>query len=226
MRTPLTYDDKYAVFETVLAAAVANSGTFDIAYPTGFSQLDFTAGLAGAAHYLVVNENDKWKAADSGMSISFGASTITVTNSSGQSFPAGANVKVFAELVDGNDVMILALPITLAKITGAGDVLTEIRPGVDGTIEYVEFAVTDPVTTASKAASLNLEIDTTNVTGGVVALTSAAATPLGKVIAGSAITAANRLYRASKLSVEAASVTAFAEGAGVLYIRIRKTPNI
>jgi len=225
-KTALTSDDKFAVFETVLASAVADSGTFTIAYPTGFVQTDFTAGLMGSTHYMVVNDNDKWTAAASKMSVSAGASTITVTNSTGASLAAGSRVRVYVELVDGNDVMLLTLPITLASITGAGDVVTEIRPGVDGTIENVEFVVTVPVTTGSKAATLNLEIDTTNVTGGTVALTSAACTPLGAVVAGAAITAENRLYRKSKLSVEAASVTAFAEGAGYLLVRIRRTPNI
>lgn len=226
MRTGLTYDDNFAVFDTVLAADVANAGTFDIAYPTGFVQNDFTAGLADVGHYMIVNDNDKWTAAASKMSISFGATTITVTNSTGAALTAGSKVRVWADIVNGNDVVILALPITLAAITAAGDVLTNARPGVDGVIEYAEFAVTTPATTVAKAASLNLTIDTTDVTGGVVALTTANCTPLGKINVGSAITGANRLNKKSKLSVKATAVTAFVEGAGVLYVRIRRTPNL
>lgn len=112
-----------------------------------------------------------------------------------------------------------ALPITLANITGAGDVLTTRSLGFNGTITAIEFAVTTAVTTGGKAATLNVEIGTTNLTGGTVALDSTNCTPLGKVIASAAITAANTFVAADTLSVEAASVTAFAEGAGVLYIK-------
>lgn len=113
---------------------------------------------------------------------------------------------------------VIAIPITLANITGAGDVLTTWTPGFAGKITKVAFAVTTAVTTAAKAATLNLEIGTTNVTGGEVALTSANCTPLGAVVAGAAVTAANTFTASDTISIEAASVTAFSEGAGVLLI--------
>lgn len=208
--------------EAVLATAVANAGTFDIAYPTGTSQVSFNAGLAGTGAYVMLNDNEKWTEAASKIAVSYGASLITVTNNSGYTWAAGTRVALSVDQQDGNDVILLQIPIDLVSVTAAGDVVTEMRPGVYGTLEYVEFVVTKPVTTAAKLASLNLEIDTTNVTGGVVALTSAAATPLGKVIAGTAITGANTLTPDSKLSVEASAVTAFAEGQGFLNVRIRK----
>jgi hypothetical protein len=208
--------------EAVLAAAVASAGTFDIAYPTGTTQNSFNAGLAGTGSYVMLNDNEKWTEAAGKISLSFGASLITVTNNSGYTWPAGTRVLLGVDQQDGNDIVIINIPVDLVSITAAGDVVTEMRPGVYGTIEYWEFIVTKPVTTAAKLATLNLEIDTTNVTGGAIALTSAAATPLGKVIPGAAITAANTITPDSKLSVEAASVTAFSEGQGVLSIRIRK----
>lgn len=214
--------NRSAHVEATLASAVADTGTFTIAYPTGTTQSSFNAGLAGTGAYLMLNNNEKLTEAATDISVAFGASEITVTNSSGFTWAAGTEVSLSLDQRDGNDVVILQLPINLAAVTAAGDVLTELRPGIYGTIEYVEFAVTQPVTTAAKLASLNLEIDTTNVTGGVVALTSANATPLGKVIAGTAITAANTITPDSKISVEASDVTAFVEGQGVLFIRIRK----
>lgn len=91
---------------------------------------------------------------------------------------------------------------------------------------------TQPVTTASRLATITPYIDNTgvggaaaNTAGGAVALTSAAATPLGKAIAGSEITANNRLYRESLVSFKATSVTAFAEGQGFLNVRIRRNPS-
>jgi|GEM_PF-906902 len=117
--------------------------------------------------------------------------------------------------------VIMALPIVLAQITSAGDVLTNFTPGFAGKIVGLDFAVTVPVTTASKAVTLNAEIGTTNLTGGTVALTSANCTPLGAVVAGAAVTAANVFTASDTISIEAASVTAFAEGEGVLYIKMR-----
>lgn len=126
-----------------------------------------------------------------------------------------------AAMAAGVGISTIALPINLASITGAGDVLTTYTPGYKFKLLAADFAVTVPATTAAKAATLNLEIGTTNVTGGEVALTSANCTPLGAVVAGSAITAANTGSAAATISVESASVTAFVEGAGVLYIRIQ-----
>ena len=213
---------KFHTASVTLAAAVANNGTFTVAYPSGTSQLTFTAGLADSGSYMIVNKNDQYTVAGSKFSISYDSSLITITNTTGASLAAGSTVDLFFDVKDGNDVVWLQFPIKLAKVTAA-DVVTEMRPCVEGVLEYVQFIVTDPVTTASKAATLNLEIDTTNVTGGTVALTSANCGTLGAVVAGAAITAANALTRESLLSVEAASVTAFVEGEGVLNVRIRRT---
>lgn len=128
-------------------------------------------------------------------------------------------------LIDlGEDVAgaeVLSIPISLAQVA-SGDVVTNLTVQGHGHITQVAFVVTEAVTTAAKAATLNLEIGNpgTNVTGGVIALTSANATPLGKVIVGTAITANNEVADGDVISVEAASVTAFTEGRGVLLITI------
>jgi hypothetical protein len=213
--------NRFATANVVLATAVADDGTLDVAYPAGTSQLSFNTGLAGSS-YVMLDDNDKLAEGDPGISVSYGASNITVTNKSGYAWPAGTNLEFQFDQQDGNDVILLSIPVKLAAITGAMDVVTEVRPGVYGKIESWEFLVTAPVTTAAKLATLNLEIDTANVTAGTIALTSAAATPLGKSIPGALITGANTLVPESKLSVEASAVTAFAEGEGVLLLRIRK----
>lgn len=217
------YNNKFARVSTVLVSAVADSGTFTVAYPTGFVQADFTNGLGAAGgHYAIVNGNDRWAQADSKMAVTtFGASTITITNNSGVTWAAGSTVEIFIDIQDGNNVQTLAFPIHLAAITTAQDVVTDYVPGVDGYIEALTWVQNAPVTTGSKLASLNAEIGTTNLTGGVVALTSAACTPMGATIQGSAITANNRILKKDTLSIEASSVTAFAEGSGTLYVRIR-----
>lgn len=120
----------------------------------------------------------------------------------------------------GGCVDTLQFYVNLASITGAGDVISNFvldRPGVVLRTQWNQMA---PVTTAAKLATLNLEIGTTNLTGGTIALTSATCTPMGAVIAGAAITAANVFAAGDNISVEAASVTAFAEGTGIVSITV------
>ncbi len=114
----------------------------------------------------------------------------------------------------------IAIPVKLAKITGSGDVLTNFTPGFAGRLLRAAFAVTDPTTTAAKLATLNFEIGSTNVTGGEIALTSANTTPLGAVVAGAAITAANVFSATDTISIESSGVTAFVEGEGVVLLTI------
>lgn len=117
------------------------------------------------------------------------------------------------------DEIIVSLPITLANLSNA-DVLTTYTPGFAGRVKKMSFAVTTAVTTGSKAATLNAEIGTTNLTGGALALTSANCTPLGAVVDATAITAAAGFTATDTLSIEASSVTTFVEGAGVLLITL------
>ncbi len=123
-------------------------------------------------------------------------------------------------LAAGVGKYVLPLFVNLAELAN-GDVLTEYVPGHRFKVLKVDFRVEKAVTTAAKLASLNLEIETTNVTGGVVALTSDNCTPKGAAVAGTAVTAANIGTATEKLSVEAASVTAFSEGTGWLLISIQ-----
>lgn len=106
----------------------------------------------------------------------------------------------------------------MAAITGNVDILTAITPGFVGLIKKLSWVQARPVTTPAATAAINLEIGTTNLTGGVVALTSAACTPLGKVIAGTSITAGNRFDKDDTISIEASGVAAFTEGNGTLII--------
>jgi len=116
---------------------------------------------------------------------------------------------------------VIAIPIKLPKVAN-GDIVTDYIPGFAGKIVSVKFLVTDPVTTGAKLATLGLEIEAAAVTGGVIALTSAACTPLGKVIAGSAITALNTFTAVNKISVVASATTAFVEGEGTLLIVVQQ----
>lgn len=126
-------------------------------------------------------------------------------------------------VTQGAGLQTLAFFVNLADITAAGDVLSNYAPGYAFKLEKFDFRVSKPVTTAAKLASLNLEIGSpgTDVTGGVIALTSANCTPMGAAVAGTAITAANVGLKTDVFSIEAATVTAFAEGSGYMIIAIR-----
>jgi len=110
--------------------------------------------------------------------------------------------------------------VTLAGITDA-DVVTNFTPGFAGVIEKVEFIVDVPVTTAAKTTAVTAEINAVAVTGGVVTVTSAAATPLGAIIAGTAVTATATFDNDDTISLVAASTTAHAEGSGTFRITYR-----
>lgn len=112
---------------------------------------------------------------------------------------------------------IVSIPVKFANIAD-GDIVTTYTPGFAGAIQKISMLVTDPATTAAKLSTLNAEIGTTNLTGGVLALTSANMTPLGAVVDATAITAANIFTDSDTISIEATSTTAFVEGEGVLLI--------
>lgn len=126
----------------------------------------------------------------------------------------------------GAAVQIVAIPVSLASIAGAGDVLTTYTPGFRFKVLSMDFAVEVVASTPGKAATLNAEIGTTNLTGGAIALTTANCTPLGAIIAGSAITANNVGGATDTLSIEAASVTAFGEGSGYILLRIQNLDTL
>jgi predicted RecA/RadA family phage recombinase len=116
-------------------------------------------------------------------------------------------------------VSIISIPVALAEVAD-GDVVTGFTPGFAGTILRTQFVVTVPVDTADDLSTLNLEIGSTDVTGGSIALTSATATPVGKTIAGAAVTGAATFTASDTISVEASATTPFAEGSGVLLITV------
>lgn len=65
-----------------LAAAVADAGTVAVNYPTGFTRGDF---IPGVAHALVMNQAEL--KAPNKITLSFGASAVTITNKTGATWP-------------------------------------------------------------------------------------------------------------------------------------------
>jgi len=119
-----------------------------------------------------------------------------------------------------NTKMLFSVPIYLNNLA-TGDVLTTYTPGFAGTIVKVSAAVIEPTTDVDADATINLEIGTTNLTGGVVTLSDANMTPLGTVVDGTAITAANVFTASDTISIETVVTNAFSDGEILLIIVIQ-----
>lgn len=108
--------------------------------------------------------------------------------------------------------------------TSAIDLLTAFTPGYAFEVVSFDFVTTVAGTGSGASQVFNLEIGTTNVTGGVLTVTLASTDTIGKVTNGTAITAANTGTAASTISIEmAASGTVFTAGAGYFVIGLRNT---
>jgi hypothetical protein len=117
----------------------------------------------------------------------------------------------------GEVVTTLTFPITMASIAD-GDVVTAFTPGFAGVIKSMHWVQDVAVTTAAKLSTLNVEIGTTDVTGGTIALTSAACTPQGVIIDAAAITAGAAFTASDTISIEASATTTFIEGTGSVVV--------
>lgn len=82
------------IINGVLASSVANNGTFTVNYPTNTNAGTFTGSVK---HSLVINQNVY--TAPTGFSVSFGASNITVTNSTGATLAADSAYILQLELI-------------------------------------------------------------------------------------------------------------------------------
>lgn len=107
----------------VLASAVTNTNTFTVPYPAGLAQADLLGTTNGK---LALNDNEVFPQAPSGggtVAFSFGASTITVTNNSGITFPANSTVIASFGRSEKNGsyesgVQVTPAPPTLTAATG------------------------------------------------------------------------------------------------------------
>lgn len=114
---------------------------------------------------------------------------------------------------------VVALFFNLADIAN-GSIFTSYVFGHKGAIVGMDFRVGKAVTTAAKLTTLTPSIGGVNLTGGVVSLTSANATPAGAAVAGTAVTALNTFTATDALTITASATTAFVEGNGCLLLKI------
>ena len=119
-----------------------------------------------------------------------------------------------------NDLRYFHVPISLSDVVDGDLASTVFTPGYAGTIKAVRFITDTPATTAAKLTTLGLKINTTAVTGGAVALTTAGCDTKAEVVAGTAVTAANVFDADDTVKVVASSTTAFVEGSGFVEILV------
>lgn len=108
------------------------------------------------------------------------------------------------------------IPLLLASVQ-SGDVTTHTLL-FDALIIKTEFLIHALVTTGGKSADLNLEIGDTDLTGGVLSLTTASLNTHAAVVTGAAITGDNWGRAGDVITVEATNTPNFAEGDGFLRI--------
>jgi hypothetical protein len=84
----------FVVTTVVLAADVANAGTVTIPYPAGTNQAFFTGANASATGAAVLNDNEVYPEAVSGVRVNYtyGGSDITLTNNTGVTWAAGSTI--------------------------------------------------------------------------------------------------------------------------------------
>jgi hypothetical protein len=117
------------------------------------------------------------------------------------------------------------LPFYRALTTiAAADLITNYVFGFKGRIVQVDFVVGVAAATAGKAATLTPRLviggTTVNITGGVVALTTANCTPAGTRVLGSPITALNSFGPLDGFTLTGSAVTAFSEGDGMILVHV------
>ncbi len=117
-----------ALVSTTLASAVANNGTFTVNYPSGITQARLL-GCSGGR--MIVNNDLGYDEGASGFTAVYGASNITVTNTTGGALAAGSNLILsFGENTrDGsyNVPVMAAAPVALTAATGtASDTIADV----------------------------------------------------------------------------------------------------
>lgn len=98
-----------AVISGTLTTAVADSGTFVVNYPSGVTLSAIDAYSAN--HSLVVNNNDVLPLSGAKFALSFGPSSVTITNQTGSSWPAGTLLALEAVLF-GTPAGLAVIPVS------------------------------------------------------------------------------------------------------------------
>lgn len=136
-------------------------------------------------------------------------------------FFSAAELAVLAMAGAGQQLICLGT-VNLTAIVGAADVKTGLVMPFHGRINTVWAMVTTTTGGAGGTVALNLEIDGTNVTGGVVTIVTG--TAFGTRVDGTAVTAANVFNEGSLIDVESSGLVAIT-GYADLYMEVTMEPG-
>lgn len=195
--------------------------------------------VQGAGYFQVTGKPSSTALTLTYLNYAGNASTGNNIVTGAQISPAGTQPSVVADLPDpvtdnttgtssttmaaGAGCQTLAFAIQLdALTTAAADLLTNYVLGYAFKILSISFATTTIGAGAAASQVLNLEIGTTNVTGGILTITEAGTDTLGEVTPGTAITGGNTGTATDTLSIEvSAGGTEFTAGSGNILIKIQ-----
>lgn len=122
----------------------------------------------------------------------------------------------------------ITIPITTLDLgTSAIDLITAYTPGYAFEILSIDWVTTVVGSGTSASQSFNLEIGSTDLTGGVVNVTLASTATVGSITNGTAITGGNIGTATDTISLEmAGGGTAFSDGSGFFVIKIRNLDTV
>lgn len=86
--------ERFASSTVYLTSAVASGGSIGIAYPSGVSPADFVGQQAAAGSCVIVDTNDRYSVAAGQIALFYGATSVTLVNLSGVTWPVGAKLTV------------------------------------------------------------------------------------------------------------------------------------
>lgn len=205
----------FAVGQTIFASDDTHFGTFRITSKTGTTSITGTwlgaSGDSAPGQIIAIGG----MVVPSGTEPAFTGLPTAFTDNTG-----GAQSDILAA---GVGIETIALAIQLSSMTNAAaDLMTNYTPGYAFKILALAFVTTTIGVGAGASQVLNMEIGTTNLTGGVLTLTEAGTDTLGELTSATAVTGANTGTAASTISVEvAAGGTVFTGGAGFLLVKIQ-----
>jgi hypothetical protein len=200
-----------AVNQIVIASDGSNFGHFKvISFPSSSAVvLEFQDYAGDTATGNTISAGATISPSGSPVSLSAALPNSLTDNSTGtasDTIAAGVGVSTLTFHID-------------AAVIADGDLVTNYVLGYKFKILKFDVRCLKAVTTGAKASTLNLEINTTNLTGGVVLLAGTYA--LGAAQAGSAVTGNNTGSATDSISIEASATTAFVEGQFELIISVQ-----
>lgn len=146
--------------EFVLGAAVVDTGTVTgIAYPPGTNQAFFTSPNDSATGVVIINDNDVYAEGDPGIDITYGASTITLTNDTGLTWAAGSSVILQLGYLTADTVTVIAQAAE-ADIAGT---LTGTTDGTMANVADIALSTSDTYADADVNTAVNVAIAAVNL---------------------------------------------------------------